>query len=533
MRSSDEWKLTVKKKIKLYDSTLRDGAQTRGVNFSLDDKIKIITILDEIGLDYIEGGWPGANPTDDKFFSSIPKLKNSKAVAFGMMRKSGRSSKNDSGLNAVLNAGVSSVCLVGKSWDFHVKNALKISLDENLDMISDTILYATKKVDEVLFDAEHFFDGYKNNPEYSLKTIKRAFTCGAKWIILCDTNGGTLPHELDDILREVKKMIPEDNLGVHFHNDTDNATYNSIQSVRSGVSQVQGTFNGLGERCGNANLVNVAANLALKMGYGFNLKKLNKLTKTSRFIDETLNRESSRNLPFVGSAAFAHKGGLHISAVEKDPKSYEHIDPSEVGNERVLVVSNQSGKSNIINKLKKYGIDISGKKKKIENFLEKLKKQEFIGYAYDGAEASFELLAKREFQKFKEFYSLESFKVSDEKRRNNLNKFVPFSEASVKIYVDKKEFYSAAEGNGPIHALDMALRNALTKFYPKIKKLNLVDYKVRILTPQDGTKALVRVRVESRNQNLSWSTIGVSYNVIDASYIALHDSITYHLLKSN
>ena len=364
MRSSDEWKLTVKKKIKLYDSTLRDGAQTRGVNFSLDDKIKIITILDEIGLDYIEGGWPGANPTDDKFFSSIPKLKNSKAVAFGMMRKSGRSSKNDSGLNAVLNAGVSSVCLVGKSWDFHVKNALKISLDENLDMISDTILYATKKVDEVLFDAEHFFDGYKNNPEYSLKTIKRAFTCGAKWIILCDTNGGTLPHELDDILREVKKMIPEDNLGVHFHNDTDNATYNSIQSVRSGVSQVQGTFNGLGERCGNANLVNVAANLALKMGYGFNLKKLNKLTKTSRFIDETLNRESSRNLPFVGSAAFAHKGGLHISAVEKDPKSYEHIDPSEVGNERVLVVSNQSGKSNIINKLKKYGIDISGKKKK-------------------------------------------------------------------------------------------------------------------------------------------------------------------------
>ncbi len=522
----------MKKKIKLYDSTLRDGAQTRGVNFSLDDKIKIISILDEIGIDYIEGGWPGANPTDDKFFKSIPKLKNSKAVAFGMMRKAGRKSKSDPGLNSVLNSGVSSVCLVGKSWDFHVKNALKISLNENLDMISDSIVYSSQRVDEVLFDAEHFFDGFKNNPDYSLKSIKLAFDSGAKWIILCDTNGGTLPHELDEILSEVRKIIPEDNLGVHFHNDTDNATYNSIQSVRNGVSQVQGTFNGLGERCGNANLVNVAANLTLKMGYDCNLKKLNNLTKTSRFIDETLNRESSRNLPFVGSAAFAHKGGLHISAVEKDPRSYEHIDPSEVGNERVLVVSNQSGKSNIINKLKKFNININGKNKKIVSFLEKLKKQEFLGYAYDGAEASFELLAKREFQKFKEFYSLESFKVSDEKRRNSLNKFVPFSEASVKILVDANEFYSAAEGNGPIHALDLALRQALIKFYPKIKKLNLVDYKVRILTPQDGTKALVRVRIESRNESLNWSTIGVSYNVIDASYIALHDSITYHLLKS-
>ncbi len=521
------------KKIKLYDSTLRDGAQTRGVSFSLADKIKIINVLDEVGIDYIEGGWPGANPTDDKFFKSLPKLKNSKAVAFGMMRKHGKSSKNDAGLNAVLNSGVSSVCLVGKSWDFHVTNALKVSKNENLDMICDSISFASKRVEEVLFDAEHFFDGYKNNPNYAIKTIKGAFESGASWIILCDTNGGTLPYELKKIINHVKEEIPGENLGVHFHNDTDNATYNSIESIRNGVLQVQGTFNGLGERCGNANLINVAANLVLKMGYNCNLKKkISKLTQTSRLIDETLNKESQRNLPFVGSAAFAHKGGLHISAVEKDPKSYEHIDPSAIGNERVLVVSNQSGKTNIINKLKKLKINLNGKDKKIVGFLDLIKKQEFLGYAYDGAEASFELLAKRKFKKFKEFYSLESFKVSDEKRKNLNNEFVPFSEASVKIFVDGKEFYSAAEGNGPIHALDMALRNALIKFYPKIKKLNLIDYKVRILTPQDGTRALVRVRIESKNEKLKWSTIGVSYNVIDASYIALHDSITYHLLQS-
>ena len=523
----------MKKKIKLYDSTLRDGAQTKGVNFSLDDKLKVAKIRDQIGIDYIEGGWPGANPTDDKFFKALPTLKNSKVVAFGMMRNSGKSAGNDPGLNSVLNSGVSSTCLVGKSWDFQVKNALRVSLNENLDMISDTITFASKRLDEVLFDAEHFFDGYKNNPKYSLNTLKRAYEAGANWIILCDTNGGTLPYELKDILNQVKKLIPENCLGVHFHNDTDNATYNSLESVINGATQVQGTFNGLGERCGNANLVNVAANIILKMKYDCKLKKnIKKLTKISRLIDETLNRESSRNLPFVGSAAFAHKGGLHISAVEKDPKCYEHIDPSYVGNERVLVVSNQSGRSNIINRLKKLDIPIEGKEKKVSIFLELLKKQEFLGYAYDGAEASFELMAIRNFKEFQEFYSLESFKVSDEKRKNSKNEFVPFSEASVKIIVESKEFYSASEGNGPIHALDKALRNALVKFYPKIKKLNLIDYKVRILTPQDGTKALVRVRIESRNDRLKWSTIGVSYNVIDASYIALNDSITYHLLKS-
>ena len=520
-----------KSSIKLYDSTLRDGAQTKGVNFSLDDKFKIYKLLSDIGVDYIEGGWPGANPTDDNFFKKVSHKSRSKLVAFGMMRKSGKSANNDPGLNAVLNSGVSSVCLVGKTWDFHVKNALKVSYNENLDMISDSISHASKRVDEVMFDAEHFFDGFKNNKKYSIDTLKRALQSGAKWIILCDTNGGTLPYELPNIINEVIKTIPKEKLGVHFHNDTDNATYNSLEAARLGVKQIQGTFNGLGERCGNSNLVNVASNLVLKMGFECKIKKnIKKITSVSRMIDETLNRQSLTNIPFVGNAAFAHKGGLHISAVEKDPRSYEHIDPSSVGNERVLVVSNQSGKTNVINKLKKYKIKIKSNERSILEFLELIKKQEFLGYAYDGAEASFELLARRKFSKFKEFYSLENFKVSDEKRKNSKGEFLPFSEARVKIFVGKKEFYSAVEGNGPIHALDKALRHALSKYYPNLKKLNLIDYKVRILTPQDGTKALVRVRIESSNQKFKWSTIGVSYNVIDASYIALHDSITYHLL---
>ena len=521
------------KTIKIYDSTLRDGAQTKGVNFSIDDKYRILDILTDIGVDYVEAGWPGANPTDDKFFKTLPQKFKSIVVAFGMMRKKGKSASNDPGLNAVLNSGVPTTCLVGKSWDFHVKSALRISNSENLEMINDSINYASKRLDEVMFDAEHFFDGYKANSKYSLEVIKTAYNAGAKWIVLCDTNGGTLPFELCNIIEAVKKVIPLENVGVHFHNDTDNATYNSIESVRLGIKQVQGTFNGLGERCGNSNLINVTANLILKMGYNCKLKKkLNKITSASRLIDEIWNRQSSRNLPFVGNAAFAHKGGLHISAVEKDPKSYEHIDPSSVGNERLLVVSNQSGKSNVVNKLKKFKIDIKGKEKQIDRFLDLIKNQESLGYAYDGAEASFELLSRRTFQNFKEFYSLETFKVSDEKIKNSKGEFKPFSEARVKIFVGKKEFYSASEGNGPIHALDNALRNALLKYYPSLKSLNLVDYKVRILNPKDGTKALVRVRIESSNSKHQWSTIGVSHNVVDASYIALHDSITYHLLKS-
>ncbi len=519
--------------IKIYDSTLRDGAQTKGVAFSFEDKVRISLALDDLGIDYIEGGWPGANPTDDKFFKNIPKFKNSKIVAFGMTRREGKSAYNDPGLNSVINSGASTSCIVGKTWDFHVKKALNIDLEQNLEMIYDSIEYASKKLDEVMFDAEHFFDGFKDNPDYSKKTIKTAYEAGAKWIILCDTNGGTLPFELEKIINEIKSIIPEKNLGVHFHNDTDSATANSIESVRNGICQVQGTFNGLGERCGNANLVNVISNLCLKMGLNLNLRKnLSKITETSRFVDEILNRSSNRNLPYVGSAAFAHKGGLHISAVEKDPKSYEHVDPKLVGNERVLVISNQSGKSNILNQLKKLNIVVNCKDEQIKDFVELTKKQEFLGYAYDGAEASFELLARRRLSNFNEFYELESFKVSDERRKKTSGKFITISEARIKIFVNGKEFFCAAEGNGPINALDISLRQALKHSYPVLKDLNLLDYKVRILTPQDGTKALVRVRIESSNKKSSWSTIGVSDNVIDASYIALNDSITYHLYKS-
>ena len=521
-----------KDKIIIYDSTLRDGAQTRGVAIGINDKFRISEILDDLGVDYIEAGWPGANPTDNEFFKNIPKLKKSKIVAFGMTRKFNKSAENDPGLNSVVNSGVSTACIVGKTWDFHVKKAMGIELEENLQMINDSIQYATTKLDEVMFDAEHFFDGYKKNSEYAIKSIKTAYKAGAKWIILCDTNGGTLPFEISNIIKDVKKIVPASKIGVHFHNDCDLATANSLESVRNGVRQVQGTFNGLGERCGNVNLINIIANLHLKLNFKVGLKKnIKKLTSASRLVDDILNRPPNKNAPFVGSTAFAHKGGLHISAVEKDPKSYEHIDPELVGNSRTLVVSNQSGKSNIMNQLKALEINYRNNEKFLQEFLELVKEQEFIGYSYDGAEASFELLARRKFSNLKEFYSLESFKVSDEKKINNNGGFDTISEARIKITVNKKKFYSAADGNGPIHALDRALRLALVKSYPKIKKLNLIDYKVRILTPKDGTNAIVRVRIESRNSKFKWSTIGVSNNVIDACFIALNDSITYHLIK--
>ena len=523
----------MKSNLKIYDSTLRDGAQTQGIGFGINDKIRISEILDDLNVDYIEGGWPGANPTDDEFFKKIPKLRNSKIVAFGMTRKHGKSASNDPGLNAVLNSGTSSACIVGKTWDFHVKNALKISHEKNIEMIRDSIEYSSIRLDEVMFDAEHFFDGYKSNPGYAIETIKNAYEAGAKYIVLCDTNGGTLPEEVGKIIKDVHMVIPKANLGVHFHNDSDLATANTLEAVRLGVGQVQGTFNGLGERCGNVNLINVIANLCIKMKYKIKIcKNLHKFTNASKAIDEILNRISNRHLPFVGSSAFAHKGGLHISAVEKDPRSYEHIDPSLVGNKRTIVISNQSGKSNILNKLKELKIDVDKKKKLLKDFVNQVKHQEFIGYAYDGAEASFELLALRTFAKIKEFYKLESFKVSDEKRISDEKDLVTLSEARVKISVKKKEYYSASEGNGPIHALDKAMRKALIQSYPRLNELNLLDYKVRILNPSDGTNALVRVRIESSNKINNWSTIGVSKNVIDASFLALHDSITYHLLKA-
>ena len=524
----------LKKTLKIYDSTLRDGAQTQGIAFGINDKIRIAEILDDFGVDYIEAGWPGANPTDDEFFKKLPKTSNARLVAFGMTRRPTKTAKTDKGFQEILKSGVSTACIVGKTWDFHVRNALNTTLKKNISMIQDSINYASSHLDEVIFDAEHFFDGYKYNTKYAIETIQTAYESGASYIVLCDTNGGTLPFELEKIIGHVKEKIPLNKIGVHFHNDSDVATANSLEAIRLGVGQVQGTFNGLGERCGNVNLINVISNASIKLNYKMKLQKnLKIITSISRAIDEILNRNPAHNLPFVGRSAFAHKGGLHISAVEKNPKSYEHIDPLCVGNKRKLVVSNQSGKSSIIKQLINKKIKFDENSVELSDFVKTTKAQEFLGYAYDGAEASFELLALRKFHKIKEFYELISFKVSDEKRFNEKGRtFQTLSEARIKILVKNKNYYSAAEGNGPIHALDNALRKALEVSYPKIKYLNLLDYKVRILTPQDGTDALVRVRIESSNRKLKWSTLGVSKNVIDASFIALHDSITYHLLKS-
>ena len=521
--------------IKLYDSTLRDGAQTKGVNFSLADKLKIYKILCDIGIDYIEGGWPGANPTDDSFFKKLPKKSSSKVVAFGMMRKPGKSANNDPGLNAVLNSGVSSVCLVGKTWDFHVKNALKVSYAENLDMISDSITYASRRLEEVMFDAEHFFDGFKNNKEYALSCIKSAYDNGARWVVLCDTNGGTLPNEVTDIVNEVTKSVPGKNIGIHAHNDTGNAVANSLAAVLSGARQIQGTINGLGERCGNANLMSVIPTLHLKetysKSYEINIKKENigKLTQCSRLLDEILNRKPNQHLPYVGAAAFSHKGGLHVSAVQKDPKTYEHIIPEEVGNVRNIVVSDQSGKSNIVSRLNSIGINFKQDDPKIKKLLEEVKDREFIGYSYDGADASFELLARRVMGEIPRYILIKEYDVSVKK--NNLGEIV--SSAKAQLEVDKKLILCVGEGNGPVHALDNAIRNnvdKLAKYSQYLKDLKLVDYKVRILNT--GTEAVTRVSIESTDsKGKNWFTIGVSPNIIDASFKALVDSLDYKLFK--
>ena len=522
-------------KIFIFDTTLRDGAQTQGVDFSIDDKIKIAHALDSLGVDYIEGGWPGANPTDTEFFQKKIKLNNSIMTAFGMTKKAGRSAENDPGLSSILNSNTPSVCLVGKSWDFHVDVALGISKEENLENISESTKLFVKEKKEFMFDAEHFFDGFKNNKEYALSCIKSAHDNGARWIVLCDTNGGTLPNEISEIVKEVVKFVPGKNLGIHAHNDTGNAVANSLAAVLSGVRQIQGTINGLGERCGNANLMSVIPTLHLKETYSkkyeINIKKENigKLTQCSRLLDEILNRKPNQHLPYVGAAAFSHKGGLHVSAVQKDPKTYEHIDPEEVGNVRNIVVSDQSGKSNIVSRLNYIGIDFKQDDPKIKKLLEEVKDREFIGYSYDGADASFELLARRIMGEIPRYISIKEYDVSVKK--NSSGEIV--SSAKAQLEVDKKLILCEGEGNGPVHALDNAIRNnvdKLAKYSQYLKDLKLVDYKVRILNT--GTEAVTRVSIESTDSNgKNWFTIGVSPNIIDASFKALVDSLDYKLFK--
>ncbi len=526
-----------KEKLYIFDTTLRDGAQTQGVDFSLEDKLKIANSLDNLGVDYIEGGWPGANPTDTEFFQKKIKLNNSILTAFGMTKRSGRSAENDPGLSALLNTNTPAVCLVGKSWDFHVDVALGISEKENLENISESTKHFVKKNKEFMFDAEHFFDGFKNNKNYAISCIKSAYDNGARWIVLCDTNGGTFPHEVTEIVSEVIKLIPGKNLGIHAHNDTGNAVANSLAAVLTGVRQIQGTINGLGERCGNANLMSIIPTIHLKDSFSKNFstniksENISKLTQCSRLLDEILNRKPNKHLPYVGAAAFSHKGGLHVSAVQKDPKTYEHIEPELVGNVRNIVVSDQAGKSNIVSRLKSIGINFKEDDPKIKKLLEEVKDREFIGYSYDGADASFELLARRIMGEIPRFILIKDYEVSVKK--DSSGNIV--SSAKAKLEVDKKLILCEGKGNGPVHALDNAIRNnvdKLAKYSNYLKDLRLVDYKVRILNT--GTEAVTRVSIESTDsKGKNWFTIGVSTNIIDASFKALVDSLDYKLFKDN
>ena len=524
-----------KERLYIFDTTLRDGEQTQGVDFSLDDKEKIAAALDNLGVDYIEGGWPGANPTDTEFFQKKHTFKNAKLTSFGMTKKTGRSADNDPGLSALMNSNTSSVCLVGKSWDFHVDVALGISNDENLENITESAKHFIKEKKEFMLDAEHFFDGYKANSKYAIACLKAAFDQGARWIVLCDTNGGTLPHEISYIVTDVLKHIPGKNLGIHAHNDTGNAVANSLTAVLAGVRQVQGTINGLGERCGNANLMSLIPTFFLKKDFfskfEINIKPniIKNLTQCSRLLDEILNRKPNKHLPYVGAAAFSHKGGLHVSAVQKNPKTYEHVDPKEVGNTRNIVVSDQAGKSNIISRLKTIGIDIKENDPKIKKLLDEVKDREFIGYSYDGADASFELLARRIIGEIPRYILIKEYDVSVKK--NSSGKIISIAKAQLEV--DGEKIICEGEGNGPVNALDNAIRynvDRLAKYSKYLKDLKLVDYKVRILNT--GTEAVTRVSIESTDsKGKNWFTIGVSTNIIDASFKALVDSLDYKLFK--
>lgn len=518
-------------RIHLYDCTLRDGQQMQGVDWGVADKIAIARALDAFGIDTIEGGWPGANPIDDAFFASPPPLRHARLAAFGMTRRAGRSAANDPGLAAVFAARTPIITLVGKTWDYHAEVALGVTLEENLAMIGESVAEAKRRAETVMFDAEHFFDGFKRNRDYALAAIRAAHEAGAEWIVLCDTNGGTLPHEVEEIVREVTSLIPGERLGFHGHDDTGNGVANSLAAVRAGCRMVQGTINGIGERCGNANLVSIIPTLMLKMGYttGVGEEQLRGLTKLSRLIDERLNRAPARGAPYVGESAFAHKGGLHVSAVARDPATYEHIAPERVGNHRVIVVSDQAGRSNILARLREAGIEIDPEDARVKRILDEVKAREFAGYAYDGAEASFELLARRVLGTVPEYFRLESFRTLVERRHESEE---PLSEATLKLIVKGERVLTVAEGNGPVNALDAALRKALEPHYPEVRALRLVDYKVRILTPDQATAATTRVMIESEGPDQArWSTVGVSGNVIEASFGALADAVTYLLLR--
>lgn len=525
-----------KQRLYLFDTTLRDGAQTLGVDFSLADKLHIASNLDELGIDYIEGGYPGANPTDTQFFARKHDLKSAKIVGFGMVKRAGRSVGNDPGFKALLEANVDALCLVAKASDYHVRVALGISQDENIEAIRSSVQAVKEAGIEPIIDAEHFFDGYKSNRDFTMACIEAAIEEGARWVVLCDTNGGTLPHEIEAIVREICKTIPGEKLGIHCHNDTENAVANSLAAVRAGVRQIQGALNGLGERCGNANLTSIIPTLMLKSAYvevfetGIAPEALQTLTHASRVLDDILNRSPDHHAPYVGESAFASKAGIHVSAIMKDPQTYEHVAPEAVGNNRRILVSNQAGVSNILSELERFGIKASKDDPMVRTLLEEVKEREDAGYAYEAASASFELLARRRLHSVPTYFNVENFRVMVERRHNSVGELVTVSDAIVKVSIGDYRTISAGEGAGPVHALDMALRRDLGKYQSYIEDVELVDYKVRILT--GGTEAITRVLIESMDKDHNrWVTIGVSPNIVDASFEAILDSINYKLLR--
>jgi 2-isopropylmalate synthase len=526
-----------RERLYLFDTTLRDGAQTQGVDFSVHDKQRIAAELDALGVDYIEGGWPGANPTDTDFFAEPPALKRATFTAFGMTHRPGRSAANDPGLSALLDTTAPAVCIVGKSWDYQVDVALEIPREENVEIIGNTIAEIKRRGREPMLDAEHFFDGFKANPDYAMQCLRAAAEAGARWIVLCDTNGGTLPREVSSIVADVVKEIPGDRLGIHTHNDTENAVANTLAAISAGVRQLQGTINGLGERCGNANMMSLIPTLMLKPEYadrfeiGIPEENLRRVTHVSRTLDEILNRSPNRYQAYVGENAFAHKGGLHASAVVKEPQTYEHVPPESVGNARKILVSNQSGKANIIQRLKEVGVAIQPNHPGIGRLLDEVKEAEAQGLSYDGAEASFELMARRALGMLPRFFETQSYRVLVERRYNAHGELVTVAEATVKVCVDGENLISAGEGNGPVNALDQALRKDLGRYSSFIEDIKLLDYKVRILNTR-GTEATTRVLVESGDSKGNrWFTVGISPNIVDASYQALNDSLVYKLLQ--
>ena len=518
-------------KIELYDTTLRDGAQSEGISFSVSDKLKICEKLDELGINFIEGGWPGANPKDMEFFKKAGKLKlkNSKLVAFGSTQYAKARAHQDKILKGLLGADTKYITIFGKTWDLHVRDVLRVSLEENLKMIKASVSFLKSKGRTVFYDAEHFFDGYNDNKEYAIKTLKAAEEAGAARIILCDTNGGTITSRVFEVVEEVKSVISV-GLGIHAHNDGEMAVANSIAAVQAGCVQVQGTMNGYGERCGNANLVSIIANLKLKLKTDcISDLGLRELTEVARFIAEICNVKMEDNEPFVGNSAFAHKAGVHVNAILKNPKTYEHIDPSAVGNHRRLLISELSGKSTILKKAEDIDVDLGKDSEKSRKILKILQDMEHNGYHFESAEASLELLIKRVMKKFNDFFDLEDFRVIIEKHKDGKIS----SEATIKLKVGKELEHTASLGDGPVNALDSALRKALKKFYPRLAEMHLTDYKVRVLDEKEGTAAKVRVLVQSQDKNDSWWTIGVSENIIDASWQALVDSVEYKLLKDS